>query len=329
MGSIAHDIIQGYYEGKYNSHEEMTNEFNKKIDAWRADSKGYTFPSKSIEESYISNVKHYFENTEFFKPVKGKVMNELPLKLVLKDGDKNIVLIGYADSIYIDEDGMINIVDYKTSSKSGFSGSGLIEKSKQLVLYALALSQMQNIPLDKINLRFDMMKYFTVSFLQKNGKWSKPSAKDRAKFFEEKSTVNRIKKLLTDNDVDEYEADMMIENAKMLNTFSVFPDYVKEHFKFGNYYIDVRISQEDADNVSEWVVNNVRTCLEYEADKDNWEEHFPEPSLEELQNYYYNVLAPQIREKSKKWQENKQLLGVNSVKTEDTFEDIFNAIMAS
>ena len=329
MGTIAHDIIQGYYEGQFKSHNEMVDEFDNKIEEWRKDNRGFKFPSKSIEESYINNVRHYFANTSFFETDK-KVVNELPVVLATKDKktDRNVVLIGYADSIYVDGNGVINIVDYKTSSKSGFSGASLKDKSKQLMLYAIALHQMKKIPFDKINLRFDMMKYFNVSFLQKNGKWSKPSSKERAKFFEDKTTVNRIKKLLVDNGEDETEADLLIENAKVLKSFGVFPDFVKSHFKFENCYIDVQITEEDAEKLTEWLVDTVRTCLEYEADKDNWDIHFPEPSMEELQNYYYNVLAPQIREKSVKWQENKQLLGVNSVSDSD-MEDIFEILMAS
>lgn len=53
MGTIAHDIIQGYYEGQFKSHNEMVDEFDKKIEEWRKDNRGFKFPSKSDAELYV------------------------------------------------------------------------------------------------------------------------------------------------------------------------------------------------------------------------------------------------------------------------------------
>ena len=52
----------------------------------------------------------------------------------------------------------IQIVDYKTSSKSGFTKSHLLEKCYQLILYSIALEE--KYPGYKIvNTSFDMIKY--------------------------------------------------------------------------------------------------------------------------------------------------------------------------
>ena len=70
------------------------------------------------------------------------------------------------------------ILDYKTSSISGFSGAKLLEKSKQLMIYAMGITQhgrmvdgeMKQFTVDQIKIRYDMMKYVNISYAQKNGK---------------------------------------------------------------------------------------------------------------------------------------------------------------
>ena len=92
---------------------------------------------------------------------------------------KNYVLVGYVDAMWgeIDEEGNhhIYILDFKTSSKSGFSGKGLLDKSKQLLIYAKAVHEMTGVPVDNIHVGYDMMKYVKRYYKLKSGKWSKPS----------------------------------------------------------------------------------------------------------------------------------------------------------
>ena len=164
-GQISHDIIQGMYEGEY-EYEEMIEEFDKRTLDWRINGT-HKFMNESVEAGYIKNLQDYFQTTE---KVPYEVKNEKPVCIHIKDEerDKDIVFIGYVDSEYVDEDGILNIVDYKTSSKSGFSGSSLKEHSRQLMLYAIGINQFRKIPFDKIRLRFDMMKYYNVEYIQKN-----------------------------------------------------------------------------------------------------------------------------------------------------------------
>ncbi len=82
------------------------------------------------------------------------------------------VFVGYIDTEYIDKEGNVVLVDYKSSSKSSFSKSKLPEKSMQLMLYSIGIHQQENIPYEKIKARFDMMKYVTVHYKQENGKWN-------------------------------------------------------------------------------------------------------------------------------------------------------------
>lgn len=323
FGTICHDIVQDMTDGKY-PYEKMIELFDEKVDAWRKDNQGYTFPDKKIEASYINNLRHYFQT--MISP-KAKITNEIPVLLNLHDDvrDKPIAFFGYLDAIYTDEEGITHIVDYKTSSKSGFSGKGLKEKSKQLMLYACAISQLKKIPLEKINLRFDMMKYVNVWFQQKNGKM-KSTTQERQKWVA--GIEKKIRKQLVDLDIDFFEIDIMVQNAILSNSLVGLPKEVQDSYTLTNCYIDVNIDEEDAKILKEFLITNVRECEEKEAG--DWEMEFPEPTIEEFGDFYWNVLSPQVRNQSLKWQENKDLVmkkngskAVVSAPSDDFFASLF------
>jgi len=166
FGSVAHNIIQGFYDGLY-QYDQMIDEFNSKVIEWQLlDDQKLKFNSDKERDGYIENLRHYFQHTESFPY---KVENEKPVIAVF-DGIEKYVFQGYIDSVYMDDEGVLNIVDYKTSSISGFSGKKLLEKARQLIIYAIGIMQFKKIPLDKIRIRFDMMKYCNISYKQRNGK---------------------------------------------------------------------------------------------------------------------------------------------------------------
>ncbi len=172
-GTAGHDIIQGLYDGEH-KHEEMIDKLEAKVLEYNllTDPK-LKFPSENEYVNYIANLRHYFKNVV---PVPYKVINEKPV-LAVFEGDEKYVFSGYLDSEYVDDDGYLVILDYKTSSMSGFTGAKLLEKSRQLMIYALGIStfgrmidgKLQKLPLNKIKIRYDMMKYMNVSYIQKNG----------------------------------------------------------------------------------------------------------------------------------------------------------------
>jgi PD-(D/E)XK nuclease superfamily len=182
-GTVSHDLIQGFYDGEH-TYEEMSQKLEEKIIEYNLiDDPKLKFPDESQFESYISNLRHYFSNV---KKIPHKVINEKPV-LAQFDGDEKYVFQGYIDSEFFDEDGNFVILDYKTSSMSGFTGEKLYEKARQLMIYALGISmfgrsvdgEMTKIPLDKIVIRYDMMKYCNVSYVQKNGEMKVTKAERR------------------------------------------------------------------------------------------------------------------------------------------------------
>ena len=174
FGTVAHDIIQDYRAGITEA-SEMLPKFNEKVLEWQLEDKpNLRFNSDKERDGYIENLRHYFSNTVAL-PV--KTINERAV-LAVFEGLEKYVFQGYIDSEFLDEDGNLVILDYKTSTISGFTGKKLIEKARQLMIYSIGISQhgrmfdgeMKKFPLDKIKIRYDMMKYCNITFMQKNGK---------------------------------------------------------------------------------------------------------------------------------------------------------------
>ena len=166
-GTIAHDIRQGFYDGEYKTNQEMVDKLEKEIATYLAeDKKELKFPNENEHNNYFNNLRHYFANCLH---VTVPVTNERLVLAILQDEQAKFVFQGYMDSFYT-ENGKNYILDYKTSSMSGFTGDKLMDKSQQLMIYAYGLWKQQGIPIDSIVLRFDMMKYCNVRFVQKNGK---------------------------------------------------------------------------------------------------------------------------------------------------------------
>lgn len=173
-GSASHGIIQDWYDKKFNEYVEMAGVLEKKVIEYSLiEDEKLKFPNEDQWKSYIANLRHYFANTEI---IPFNVVNERAV-LAVFHGKKKYVFQGYLDSEFVDGEGNLIIMDYKTSSLSGFSGKDLIKKARQLIIYAIGVNQhgrmvdgeMRQFPMDKIKVRYDMMKYVNVSFVQKNG----------------------------------------------------------------------------------------------------------------------------------------------------------------
>ena len=166
-GTVGHDLVQGLYDGEH-TYGQMIEKLEDKVVEYNVliiENPKLKFPNDSEYEHYIANLRHYFTNV---KMIPYKVFNEKPV-LAKFDGIEQYVFQGYIDSTYEDDEGNTIILDYKTSSMSGFSGAKLLEKSRQLMIYAMGLNMFLKIPLERIKIRYDMMKYVNVSYVQKNG----------------------------------------------------------------------------------------------------------------------------------------------------------------
>ena len=314
-GQIGHDIIQGLYEGTY-KYEEMIEEFDKRTLDWRMNSE-HKFMSENVEAGYIKNLRDYFQTTEV---VPFEVKNEKPVCIHIKDEkrDKDIVFIGYVDSEYYDEDGILNIVDYKSSSKGEYSGSKLKNHAKQLMLYAIGINQFRKIPFDKIRLRFDMMKYYNVEYIQKNGKTA-VSKQERCKWVG--GMVAKLRKDLAETGLDPFEVDEIIENAVDTNTLTGIPQEIKDKFKLKNCYIDVMITEEEANEMKQFICDVIDEIEEKE--KIDWDISFPEEEITAKNEFYFTQLSGMLKY-HKGYQEQQKMLKSDSEIADEDLLALFN-----
>ena len=163
-GGIAHDILERHYSGSL-AYQDMINDFE---DGWVtavdiADMKfDRNSPEKNdtISQKYFENLQHFFKN---HTPLKYKPMIEQFVKAKI-DGN---LFQGYIDICFKDDEGNINIVDWKTSSI--YKGAKAENECGQLVVYAIGLNQ-QGIPMDKIKICWNFLKYVSIQYQLKQEK---------------------------------------------------------------------------------------------------------------------------------------------------------------
>lgn len=154
LGSELHSIMEELEHGEI-TNEQAIKKWNSEI-SYMDTLDELNFPTENAKKNYIEDVRLYLEN---FKPIEFRdreVFVEEHFKLKLLD---KYILQGYIDLFIVDHDKKeIEIYDYKTSSKSGFTKSHLIEKCYQLLLYGMALEE--KYPEYKIvKTSFDLVKY--------------------------------------------------------------------------------------------------------------------------------------------------------------------------
>ena len=288
FGTWMHDLIQSYYEGEITK-EELPTKYKSIINDWLLFYPEYRFMSENVQNGYLDNLENYF-NT--FVPIDKKMLIEKTVTTVVNRNGKNYVLVGYVDAMWgeIDEEGNhhIYILDFKTSSKSGFSGKGLLGKSKQLLIYAKAVHEMTGVPVDNIHVGYDMMKYVKRYYKLKSGKWSKPSLVERRQLVEKLD--KQIRGYLVDLGYENPEINELMSKSVKENTLKYLPEEVQDNIKLENGYIFVDFNQEELDNITEWLVDTADAMVK--AEQGDWDKEFPIPDIQEgaPESFFYRQL---------------------------------------
>ena len=89
QGTAVHDIIQDHIEGKY-SHEKMLELFDELQIKHQIEKPELKFPSDSIKENYIENLRHYFKYIDYSDIKDLETAIEMPIKVVFKDSQGNL-----------------------------------------------------------------------------------------------------------------------------------------------------------------------------------------------------------------------------------------------
>lgn len=283
MGGICHEIIEKYY-GNEIPYEDMVAEFD---DGWLtsieiADLKfdrNDEVKNNNIRGKYHDNLVHFFRN---HVPIDGGIAIE---KFVATKIGSN-VLQGYIDAVHKDADGNFHVIDWKTSTK--YSGKTAEEKCGQLVVYALGLHQ-AGVPLDKIKICWNFLKYCTVQYKQKNGA-VKTRDVERCQLGDKmQSNVKMwLKEFGYEDKVDEYLMDMIDTNS-----LDVLPDDVREMYKINDCYVYVDLTDKLIEKWENEITAAIRDIAAREkdyAETKNDKCFFDDEEDVKKQSYYFSTL---------------------------------------
>lgn len=282
MGGICHSIIERLYENQI-TYQDMVEEFE---DGWTtaieiADLKfdrNDGVKNDNIKEKYKENLYHFFKT---HKRIQSNVAIE---KFVTAKIDE-WVLQGYVDAIYKDDDEYYNIIDWKTSTK--YSGKTAEEKCGQLVVYAIGLNQ-QGIPMDKIKICWNFLKYVSIQYQQKNGA-VKTREVERCKIGESLQSNAKMWLKAGGYDVDEY-LKLLLDT----NSIECLPNDVKEKYVISDCYVYVPLTDKLIDKWTTEISTTLKDIMlreedykETENDKVFWD---TEESVK-AQSYYFSTLC--------------------------------------
>lgn len=293
-GGIAHDILEKFYT-KQISYENMLEQFE---DGWtvavdiadlkfdRADEER----NGKIGDKYYENLVHFFNNHTILK---NKPIIEQFVKVKIGDN----LFQGYIDCDFKDDEDNVNIVDFKTSSI--YKGAKAENESGQLVLYAIGLNQ-QGIPMDKIKICWNFLKYVSIQYQQKNGE-IKTREVERCKIGE--SLQANAKTWLKHFG---YEPDEYLKAMLDTNSIDCLPDEVKAKYVISDCYVYVDLTEE---LINKWTEHVITTIKDIELrEKDYAETHsdacfYDTDESVKAQSYYFANLCGYSRNLHKPYDE--------------------------
>lgn len=285
LGGCAHDILQDLYEDKI-AYEDMADKWdedfmlNTSVYGLKFD-RGDESKNKNISDKYYQDILHFFKH---YKKLPYKMNNEKFMPIKITD---DIVLQGYLDAFYVDENKTITIIDYKTST--AYTGDAIRQHSHQLLLYAEALRQ-QGVPKDHIKVGWMFLKYVSVDYEQINGK-IKNRKIERYKIGESLQSSAKVwlKKLGYEEQMMEY-LDALMQN----NDISVLPIDVQSKFVISDCYVFLDDIWNAFEELKEEIIETIseirEKVKEYELTHDEYVFWDSDESLKE-QSYYYNNLC--------------------------------------
>ena len=282
LGTICHDTLEKFYEGKI-EYKDMIDDYNDGFTTAitiadlkfnRSDEE----KNKSIGEKYNENLVHFFKN---HVPYKHKLLVEKPIVVVI-DGN---VFVGYIDGLYKDDDGNYYILDFKSSSI--YTGKTLENNSGQLTIYAVGLHQM-GIPYEKIKAQFNFLKYCTIKYEQKNGAIKYRNV-ERCKIGE--SLQSNAKTWLKHF---KYEPDEYLKMLLDTNSIDCLPEEVKEKYEITDCHVDVDLSEKA---IEKWFNTITDTLIDIELREKDYEEtkslqcFWDDEADVQAQSYYFANLC--------------------------------------
>lgn len=246
LGTICHDTLEKFYEGKIN-YEDMIGDYNDGfttaiIIADLKFNRSDEEKNKSIGEKYNENLIHFFQN---HVPYKHKLLVEKPIVANINGN----VFVGYIDGLYKDDDGNYYPLDFKSSSI--YTGKTLEDNSGQLTIYAIGLNQI-GIPFEKIKPQFNFLKYCTIKYEQKNGAVKYRNV-ERCKIGE--SLQSNAKTWLN---AFGYEPDEYLMQLLDTNGIECLPEEVREKYEITDCHVEVELNEKIIEKWTNFISTTIK-----------------------------------------------------------------------
>lgn len=316
IGLSAHDIIEKFYNDEI-KYEDMIDEFDAAyLNAELMDLKFHRTDdgrNENIAKKYNACIRHFFKN---HKAIKENIVLEKYLLIKVR----NFLFGGYFDAVHKDNQGNYIVTDWKTSSI--YQGKKIDQEKGQLMLYAEGLRQL-GIPLEKIKIRWNFLKYISITMPQKNGKMRTTNAERHAWFGKIK---NNVKMWLKDTKryADDEIANMLNYSLEF-NTINNLPKDIQELYTINDCYVYIPFNQEEIDRLKDDIYKTLieiytkeKEYKETEDDRVWWE------TITDSQSYYFANLCQYNANQHKPYGEylDKLEMGVdNEYKTNKNIND--------
>lgn len=247
LGTALHSDQEDLYEGRTEKLEP--NHFSEE---WKkCELFGINFPASKfdIKGNYKKDIDTCYQYNKKIES-EGEFISELGFILKVEE-DK--YMMGYIDLIELLPDGTANIYDFKTSAM--FKDEKLIKAGRQLILYALAIEQLYDIPVNKV--AWLMVKYLEVQIGT-----NQPKIVSGREWFSkcESQLKTLIKKTI--KNISEEELHMMLITCKLTNSIDSLPEEVKSKVSIKIHLKDYPIT----DTIKEETLYHIKdTIHEIEA----------------------------------------------------------------
>jgi hypothetical protein len=252
LGEATHTLIENAYEKGWTC-DQMLASFRESVINYQLIQGKFISSNDdindSVEAKYIPCVEHYLKH---FEPLPFEFSIEEMVDVMVG----SYYFYGFVDMSHTEydteaHDYTVYITDFKTSSL--YSPKDREDHKEQLLLYALAYSQKHRVPLSKIKLRWDFIKYVNVIFAQENGK-IKIQAIERHKLCE--FLCDKVSKWATKIGKDSFEILEMCENIGA-EEYEKLPPEIYQRFKVEHCYVEIPFGQCDIDDLVWKIVINI------------------------------------------------------------------------
>lgn len=254
-GSKVHEVLENITNGLA-TEADLLPSIQEELDDM--DMLGISFPKDfkgedSIKRGWVADMEH------FAKTYKAPPSNNLSTEeLFIYTTDKGVTLQGYIDLLRTNEDGSVDIFDYKTSSIGSYQKNPeLQEHARQLIIYQLGCEQLGK----KVNsVSWLLLKYVDITFM------GKKTAKSKEKTLIKKTVERRkigadmakyIEQDLFEAGYDEIDSECYLNEFKTTNMFECLPEDIKSKYRVEVCCLPFEVTDENKQECIDYINNTM------------------------------------------------------------------------